>query len=72
MSKEVIHVDGNDVIVREDTAKAFRFTHWGLVTAAIGLGMMFLLMWVFFIRAASDGKIESPAQIANTNANSVK
>ena len=72
MSKEVIHVDGKDVVVREDTAKAFRFTHWGFITAAIGLGLMFLLMWVFFIRAASDGKIESPAQIENRNANSVR
>ena len=69
MSKDVIHVDGEDVVVREDTAKAFRFTRWGIVTAAIGLTIMFILMWMFFIRAGSDGKIETPAQIANSNAN---
>ncbi|MBK6749175.1 MAG: hypothetical protein KA956_01075 [Pyrinomonadaceae bacterium] len=72
MNKEVIHVDGKDVLVREDSAKAFRFTRWGLVTAAIGLAIMFILMWAFFIRAGSDGKIDTPAQIANSNANTGK
>lgn len=34
MSKQVITVDGQDRIVREDTAKAFRGVHWALFSLA--------------------------------------
>ncbi|MFM9904624.1 MAG: hypothetical protein ACKVQJ_08655 [Pyrinomonadaceae bacterium] len=61
MSKDVIKVDGEDVVVREDTAKAYRFVHWGVITAAIGLIIMIALFAIFFWRAASDGKLVSPA-----------
>lgn len=67
MAKDVITVDGKDVVVREDTAKAFRFVHWGVITAAIGLALMVFLFVTFFWKAASDGKLESPSQ---TNSNS--
>jgi hypothetical protein len=67
MAKDVINIDGEGVVVREDTAKAYRFVHWGLFTAAIGLGLMALLFITFFWQAASDGKLESPAQIENSN-----
>ena len=67
MAKDVITIDGKDVVVREDTAKAFRFVHWGVVTAAIGLAIMGILFFTFFWRAASDGKLESPAQSESSN-----
>jgi len=67
MAKDIIPVDGKDVIVREDTAKAYRFVHWGVITAAIGLAIIALVFVVFFWKAASDGKVESPAQVANSN-----
>ena len=67
MAKDVITIDGKDVVVREDTAKAFRFVHWGVITAAIGLAIMAILFLTFFWRAASDGKLESPAQSESSN-----
>lgn len=67
MAKDVIQVDGKDVVVREDRAKAFRFVHWGIATAAIALALMAVLFATFFWKAAQDGKIETPAQAENSN-----
>ena len=67
MAKDVINVDGKDVVVREDRAKAFRFVHWGIATAAIALALMAVLFAAFFWKAAQDGKIETPAQAENSN-----
>ena len=67
MAKDVINVDGKDVVVREDTAKGYRFVVWGVVTATICLAIMALLVGVFFGWAAKDGKIETPSQAANAN-----
>jgi hypothetical protein len=67
MSKDVIQVDGQDVVVREDTAKAFRGVRWALwlITAFVVIaGALFIF---FFLGAARDGKLESPSQIQNTN-----
>ena len=67
MAKDVIQVDGKDVVVREDTAKAYRFVHWGIATAAIALVLMLALFATFLWKAAQDGKIETPAQAENSN-----
>ena len=67
MAKDVITVDGKEVVVREDTAKAYRFVHWGIITAAICLAIIALLFVTFFWKAASDGKLESPAQSESSN-----
>jgi hypothetical protein len=40
MSKEIIIVHGEDVVVREDTAKVFRFVRWGMITAGLCLSAM--------------------------------
>ncbi len=34
MSKEVISVDGQEKVVREDTAKAYRGVNWALISVA--------------------------------------
>lgn len=34
MSKQVISVEGEEVLVREDTAKAFRGVYWALLSIA--------------------------------------
>jgi hypothetical protein len=54
MAKDVITVDGKDVVVREDTAKAWRFTHWGVITAAICLAIMVFLLITFFWSAVAN------------------
>lgn len=66
MAKDVIHVDGKDVVVREDTAKSYRFVVWGLATAAIGLAIMLILFFGFLGKAVQDGNVETPAQAANS------
>jgi hypothetical protein len=66
MARDVITVEGQDVVVREDTAKAYRFVRWGVTTAAIALAMMAIVFVIFFMRSARDGKVESPAQAANS------
>ncbi len=68
MSKDVIHVHGEDVVVREDTAKAFRGVNWAIMSIAGFVIITAVLFAAFFWNAAGDGQIESPAQIENTNA----
>lgn len=68
MAKDVINVDGEDVVVREDVAKAFRGVHWAMASAAIMLAIMTVLFFVFFWKSAQDGKVETPSQAANANA----
>ena len=67
MSKDVINVHGQDVVVREDTAKAFRGVHWAMISIAAFVIIAGVLMFVFFAGSAIDGKIESPGQVTNTN-----
>lgn len=67
MAKDAITVDGQEVVVREDTAKAYRFVHWGVITAAIGLAIIAVLFVTLFWLAASDGTVKSPAQASNSN-----
>lgn len=69
MSKDVIHVDRQDVVVREDTAKAFRGVNWALTSIAAFIVITAVLAIIFFIDAASDGSIQTPAQIENSNRN---
>lgn len=68
MSNDVINVDGQDVVVREDTAKAFRGVNWALTSLAIFIVMIAVLGIIFFFDAASDGSIQTPSQIENSNA----
>lgn len=52
MAKDVITVHGEEVVVREDTAKAYRGVWWGLTVGAIGIAMMVILFVVLFWKAA--------------------
>ena len=67
MAKDVITVDGEERVVREDTAKAYRFVVWGVVTAAIGLSLMMLIFFIFFWTSASDGNVGAPVDAQNAN-----
>ncbi len=59
MSKQVITVDGEDTLVREDTAKAFRGVHWALMSLAGIILITAILFFGGFLKLASDGKIEN-------------
>jgi flagellar basal body-associated protein FliL len=65
MAKDVIHTDGEDVVVREDTAKAFRGVNWALISVAAFIIIVAVLFMVFFFGSAADGSIETPARINN-------
>ena len=66
MSKEVIHVDGEDRAVREDTAKAFRGVNW-MILSLIGFVVILLIVAAtFFMRSAAHGDTKSPGQIENS------
>lgn len=67
MAKDVIHTQGEDVVVREDTAKEFRGVNWALISVAAFIIIIAVLFIVFFFGA--DGTLETPAQIQNANAN---
>lgn len=60
MSKETINVDGEDVVVREDTAKAYRGVYWFLGTIAMFVVIAAIMYFVFFAAAVSDGEMNAP------------
>ena len=66
MAKDVIHVHGKDVVVREDTARAFRGIHWAVTVVIICLAIIGFVTVGFFYKASRDGNVESPGQIANS------
>ncbi len=67
MSKDIIQTDGEDVVVREDTAKAFHGVHWALTSIAAFVLIAGALFFFFFWGATRDGSIESPSKIQNSN-----
>jgi hypothetical protein len=60
MSKQVITIDGQETVVREDTAKAFRGVHWALLSLAAFILIAAILFFGGFIKMASDGRITEP------------
>lgn len=63
MSKDVISVDGKDIVVREDTAKAYRGVNWALASVIAFVAITAALFVVFTISASSDGELKTPAEI---------
>lgn len=61
MSKQTITVDGEERVVREDTAKAFRGVHWALLSvAAFILIALLLLLTGVISMGTSDGVDPAP------------
>jgi flagellar basal body-associated protein FliL len=67
MSKDVINVGGEERVVREDTAKAYRGVNWAFLSIGAFILIAAIVAIVMFLGASTDGKIETPAQTANTN-----
>ncbi len=62
MPKQVISVDGEDTVVREDTAKSFRGVHWALFSPAAFIIILAVIFLGGFLKVASDGNLDrSPA-----------
>lgn len=64
MSKQVISVQGEPYLVREDTAKAFRGVHWALISIAAFILIMVALFVSGVLKMSSDGGVDrTPAEI---------
>ena len=62
MSNQTIHTHGEDVSVREDTAKAFRGVNWAWASI-LGFIVIIGLVFVFFLLSSSkDGSVGHPSQ----------
>lgn len=67
MAKDVIRVDGEEKVVREDTAKSYRGVIWALTSVGLIILIAVILFFAFGIGSAvSDKKVESPGQIENS------
>lgn len=67
MAKEVINVDGQEEVVREDTAKSYRGVMWALASVGVIVLIAAILFFVFGMGSIGDGKgLQSPGQIENT------
>lgn len=67
MAKDVISVNGQETVVPETEAKAFRGVNWAILSIGGFVLIAVILFVVFFSKAASDGEVKSPASIANSN-----
>ncbi len=67
MSKDVINVHGEERIVREDTAKAYRGVNWAYMSIGGFILIAALVAIVLFVSASRDGSIQTPAQTVNAN-----
>ena len=64
MAKDVISVDGEERVVREDTAKSYRGVIWALASIAAFIIIGAILVLGGFLRTATDGTpSKSPAEI---------
>lgn len=64
MAKDVISVDGEERVVREDTAKSYRGVIWALVSVAAFIIIAAILLFGGFLRTATDGTpAKSPSEI---------
>ncbi len=65
MSKDVITVHGEDVVVREDTAKAYRGVNWALLSITAFVVITLFLLFTFFFSAAT--RVPAPSQPTSTH-----
>jgi uncharacterized membrane protein YjgN (DUF898 family) len=63
MAKDVITVDGEERVVREDTARSYRGVMWALLSILAFVAIVAILFIGGFIGSVSNGDVKSPAQI---------
>ena len=66
MSKDVINIRGEDVVVRDDTAKAYRGVNWAWASIAGFVLITFILLFIFFFSSATH--TPAPSQPAQSDA----
>lgn len=64
MSKQVVTIHGEEVLVREDTAKSFRGVYWAFLSIAAFIVIAAILFLGGFLKLATDQSPErSPAGV---------
>lgn len=64
MAKDVIKVDGEERVVREDTAKSYRGVIWALLSVAAFVIIAAIILLGGFLKSATDDTpAKSPAEI---------
>ncbi|MBA3600581.1 MAG: hypothetical protein H0W45_04975 [Acidobacteria bacterium] len=63
MAKDVINVDGEDTVVREDTAKSYRGVVWALLSLAAFVIIAAILFFGFGLGSLFSDDLQSPKQI---------
>ncbi len=63
MAKDVINVDGEDTVVREDTAKSYRGVVWALLSVAAFVIIAAILFFGFGLGSLFSDDLQSPKQI---------
>ena len=67
MGEDTINVDGEEKVVREDTAKSYRGVIWALASVGAFI-IVAVILYVFVLsKKAPGGGLESPATIENTS-----
>ena len=61
MAKDVIPVNGEDRVVREDTAKSYRGVIWALVSIVAFVVIAAILFFLFFGMSAGGNKDNAPS-----------
>ena len=62
-NNDVINVDGEQKVVREDTARSYRGGVWILLTVFAFLIIASIMFFGGFFSAVKNGDVQSPAQI---------
>lgn len=64
MAKDVITVNGEERVVREDTAKSYRGVIWALLSIGAFIAIVAVLVFGGFLNSVTDGtRDKSPAEI---------
>ena len=63
MAKDVITVDGEQRVVREDTARSYRGVVWALLSLLAFIIIAAVIFFGGFLTGVSDGDMKSPSQI---------
>lgn len=63
MAKDVIKVDGEERVVREDTAKSYRGVIWALASILGFIIIAAILFLIFFSGSMLSGDRATPSQI---------
>ncbi|MFN2413498.1 MAG: hypothetical protein ABR535_10675 [Pyrinomonadaceae bacterium] len=63
MANQAINLNGEEKVVREDTAKSFRGVHWALLSLLAFIVIAAIIFLTGLFSSVTDGGLQSPAQV---------